>query len=319
MIKRIITPTGPGAVQLRLDDQGQELTEDIPHFFDLILNDVTGEHAGCHARYMPSHWHREMEVFLLLKGGVQITIGSMQYEAREGEAYFINGGALHSFYFTNGPVQYQSFLFDPGIVAGAPGSVFDTVYVRPLQEQGPAGTSFAPGGRDAPFFADFARIFELCQTEPPAYEFAVRECLSRMLLAVREKADIHPLRQATAEQEERVKSMLHWMEDHLREPITLKDIAAHVSLCPRTCQKAFQKYLHCSPMEYLQRRRIFAAAQRLSLSDDPITAIALDCGFSSPSYFAKQFKSQTGTSPKAYRSAVQQTADLYKPLQAAAK
>ena len=37
MIRR--TPMVSKAPGIRLDDRGQELTEDIPHFFDLIIND----------------------------------------------------------------------------------------------------------------------------------------------------------------------------------------------------------------------------------------------------------------------------------------
>ncbi|WP_371721991.1 helix-turn-helix domain-containing protein [Neglectibacter sp. X4] len=49
-------------------------------------------------------------------------------------------------------------------------------------------------------------------------------------------------------------------------------------------------YLRRSPAAQLYRR--------------PITAIALDCGFSSPSYFTKCFKAEMGCSPREYRGAV---------------
>lgn len=289
---------------MNIDAHGQELTEDIPHFFNLIVNDVTRQAHWYHASFIPSHWHRELEAFYLLAGSSRMTIDGVQYDLQAGQGVFINSGALHSFDFPQPGAEYRSFLFDPGIVAGAPGSVFDSVYVRPLLEEGPAVLHFAAPG-DAPFFQAFSRVFALCRDEPPAYEFAVREALSRLVLLAGRKGCAEPSRQATAEQEGRVKSVLRWMEAHLREPITLQDISREISLCPRACQKAFRKYLHCSPMEYLQRRRIFAAAQRLSLTDDPITAIALDCGFSSSSYFSKQFKAQTGSTPKDYRAAVQ--------------
>ncbi len=276
-----------------------------PIFFDLIVNDITEQNQWVSASFIPSHWHRELEAFWMLAGNASMTVDGIQYEVKAGDGFFINSEALHAFDFSQEGIQYRSFLFDPGIVAGAPGSVFDTVYVRPLLEEGPALIKFTQAPGDALFFQAFHRVVELCRDEPPAYEFAVREALSQLMMEARHKGQVSPSRQATAEQEERVKSVLQWMESHLREPITLGDISREISLCPRACQKAFQKYLHCSPMEYLQRRRIFTAAQRLCLTDDPITDIALDCGFSSSSYFSKQFKSQTGSTPKDYRTAVQ--------------
>lgn len=304
MIRR--NPLGINRPSMHLDDRAQELTEDIPHFFDLVMNDITGAGQDFHNELIPSHWHREMEAFLMMAGRAQMVVDGETYEVEPGQAYFINSEALHAFTFLQGPVEYRSFLFDPGIVGGAPGSVFDSVYVRPLQERGARVLAFNRQEEgDWLFFEAFSRIFQLCRDQPPGYEFAVRDALSQMVLLAKHKGQIDPPGQATAEQEKRVKAALQWMESRLREPITLKDISGHVNLCPRACQKAFQKYLHCSPMEYLQRRRVFAAAQRLSLTDDPITGIALDCGFSSPSYFSKQFKAHTGSTPKEYRAAVQ--------------
>lgn len=288
---------------MRLDEKGQELMDDNYTIFDLIVNDITGPNRDARKTYIPSHWHREMELFVLLEGRAQLGVGGSLWDICPGEGFFINSGALHSFTFSKG-VQYRSLLFDPGIVAGAPGSVFDSMYVRPLLEDGPAQLRFRPQ-EDSAFFQEFQRIFRSCLQEPPGFEFQARAALSNVLLLAREKGQVSPGRRATAAQEARVKSMLRWMEERLGEPITLPDIARQANICPRACQKAFQRYLHCSPMEYLQRRRVFAAAERLALTDQPVTAIALDCGFSSPSYFSKQFKAQTGVSPMEYRSSAQ--------------
>lgn len=290
---------------MRLDDKGQELMDDTSRFFDLVVNDVTGAHRNNHALYIPSHWHRELELFVLQAGKAHIRIGEQLYEARTGDGFFINSQAPHAFAFTQGPVEYRSFLFDPDIVGGAPGSVFDIVYMRPLAEQGPPALRFSRGEGDAAFFEEFDRVVEACIQEAPGYEMQVRTALSQLVLLVRQRGQVQVARRVTEAQEERLKATLRWVEAHLAEHLTLKDIAAQGSMCPRACQKAFQRYMHCSPMEYLQRRRLFAAAERLTLTDDPVTAIALDCGFSSPSYFSKQFKSQTGSTPVEYRLAAQ--------------
>ena len=99
------------------------------------------------------------------------------------------------------------------------------------------------------------------------------------------------------------------MEEHLQDTLTVEDIARQGNICVRACQKAFQKYLHSSPIEYLQCRRIFAAARKLSATDEPITDIASEYGFSSPSYFSKRFKEEFGCSPKRYRRAAQAIAE----------
>ena len=49
------------------------------------------------ASLIPSHWHRELEIFLLLEGRVRIGIGKETFEMLPGEGCFINTGILHSF------------------------------------------------------------------------------------------------------------------------------------------------------------------------------------------------------------------------------
>ncbi|MDO4262103.1 MAG: AraC family transcriptional regulator [Eubacteriales bacterium] len=99
--------------------------------------------------------------------------------------------------------------------------------------------------------------------------------------------------------------MLKWIEERLSHPLTVDEISGQVNICPRECQRIFSRYLHYTPMQYVQRRCILAAAEMLSSTDDPVTDIALACGFSSPSYFSKQFKALIGSSPTEYRVSAQ--------------
>ena len=46
-----------------------------------------------------------------------------------------------------------------------------------------------------------------------------------------------------------IKEMMSWVENHLTEPLTLKEIAASVHLSPRECQRIFKAYLHRTPTE----------------------------------------------------------------------
>ena len=112
-------------------------------------------------------------------------------------------------------------------------------------------------------------------------------------------------------QDERLKKMLTWMHRNLDKTISVSEIANTANICLRECQRIFQQYLHYSPIEYLQRIRIFHAAKLLTDSDAPITEIALNCGFSNPSYFSKQFKTIMGSRPREYRAASHKEISTY--------
>ncbi len=65
--------------------------------------------------------------------------------------------------------------------------------------------------------------------------------------------------------------------------------------------RSFKRAFGETPHRYLQRRRIERAADRLRETDDPITRIALDVGFTSIGWFATAFKEVMGETATAYR------------------
>lgn len=286
--------------QLLLDPQGKEIFDKGREPFDLVVNDVSADTHGSHWKDIIAHWHRELELFRLEGGRARIQAGTEGFTLEPGESCFFNTGVLHSMDLSGG-WHYRSYVFGAEIVSGAPGSIFDTRYVLPLLTGGPAFLAFPKG--ESRFSREFDRVYAACSGEALGFEFEARTGLSRMVAMIAERARLMPARRATGEQEARVKEMMGWIEENLGRDITVGDIAGAAHVCPRTCQKAFQRYLHCSPVEYLQRRRILAAAQRLASTSDPVTDIAFDCGFSSHSYFSKSFKAVMGSTPMEYRAA----------------
>ncbi len=55
--------------------------------------------------------------------------------------------------------------------------------------------------------------------------------------------------------------------------------------------------------QYLTRLRIDQASERLRRSDEPISQIALDCGYADQTAFTRQFRKVVGLSPGSYRKA----------------
>lgn len=287
------------------DIHQQELTTPGKNLFNLFAN--KGDIHKFITGNIPPHWHNELEIFFLLEGSVRIGIGDTSYDVHAGEGCFINTGILHSFTgLVPSPCLYRSFVFDPAIIGGAPGSIFDVHYIRPLMEKGSAfikiAKSMEPESSDAHFFQAFDNAFSACVSESPGYEFQVRNALSEMLLVILEKNRTLSTPQLPEIQELRLKQMLSWIDENLEKNISVKDIAAVASICTRECQRIFHRYLNASPMTYVRQKRLLLAASQLALTDIPVTDIALGCGFASPSYFTRQFRLLTGITPTEYRS-----------------
>lgn len=301
----ITNATGDGLVirkpsSIVIDNYGKELQEKEPRLLDLTVND--GDIHQFAAGYIPSHWHKELEAFILLEGRVRIGAGDSTYSLRAGEGCFINTEAIHSFTAdVSSACHYRSFVFNPDMIAGMPGSIFDIAYVRPLLENGIPFMAFCKENGDDVYFEQFERAYSAFASEEYGYEFRVRDALSNIVLYAKSKGTSVTSCASTSVKEARLKEMLTWIDNHLGKNITVSEIAAAANVCTRECQRIFQQYLHDNPISYVRRKRIFQAARLLADTDSPVTDIALNCGFSNPSYFSKQFGELMGSTPVGYR------------------
>lgn len=257
---------------------------------------VTGE--------IPPHWHYEMEIFWLVQGSAHVSFMNSEYDLKSGEGYFINSNVLHGISCPSGnSCHYHSMVFDPCILSGISGSAYDVLYLRPFIEQG--GSAWILRLDDDPnaktIFELFKTAFDAWKNQKYGYEFIIRNSLSSIFLLLKEHLQEIP-RRRSSQQELRMKQMLSWLEEHYMEQITISQLADNAGICVRECQRTFSSILHTTPMQYLLRRRVTAAAELLLSTNLPISQAGLCCGFDNPSYFARQFKKITGVTPGEYRN-----------------
>jgi AraC-like DNA-binding protein len=92
------------------------------------------------------------------------------------------------------------------------------------------------------------------------------------------------------------------MEEHLREPITLADLAAAARMSPRGLQAAFARQLDTTPMAHLRSLRLAAAHAELvetdPLAGETVAGIAARWGFAHPGRFAADYRAAYGISPR---------------------
>ena len=285
---------------LHTNAQRRELPEQGMEMFDLTANEA--EIHQFPGSCISLHWHSELEIFVLLEGDVEVQIGEQRFRLTAGEGCFINIEILHSYYAVGDePCHFRSFVFDAAIVSGMPGSVFDIKYVRPLLNKNVPFIQMNGVKKDKIYFEQFDIAFKAAQNEGHGYEFVIREALTHILLFLSERCKSYDI-QSVSVQEIRLKQMLEWINKNIEKNISLPELAKSANISARECQRIFKKYLQCRPVAYIQKQRILIAVQYLTMTDDPITDIALKCGFSSPSYFTSQFKNITGETPTEYRN-----------------
>ncbi len=109
--------------------------------------------------------------------------------------------------------------------------------------------------------------------------------------------------QSTAmEYRRRVCLAMDYINNNLAKDLTLEEIAEAASFSMFHFHRIFKAVVGETVSEYTRRLRLEHAANRLISSRQPVTQVAMECGFSSSQNFAKAFGQRFGMTPSTYRN-----------------
>lgn len=95
---------------------------------------------------------------------------------------------------------------------------------------------------------------------------------------------------------------IDYINEHIAERITVKDLSHHLELSESYISKIFLKDMGVSVSQYILDLKIAKAKHMLQYSDESIINIAKSLSFSSQSHFISVFQKHTGTTPLKYRN-----------------
>ena len=99
-----------------------------------------------------------------------------------------------------------------------------------------------------------------------------------------------------------INRIVDFINEHYSEDITLEKLCeAAGGLSEQYLCRLFKQNVGMRPIEYILKKRIGIARSYLEKTDLPINDIAQMTGFNNTSYFYRNFKKFTGTSPLNYR------------------
>jgi AraC-like DNA-binding protein len=249
-------------------------------------------------RPLAAHTHGKMfEICLLDRGRQTYVVGGRAYTLRGGDAFVTRPNEVHG---TGGAPEERGVLYWLLLRAPSRGERFLGLPPSECAElmrqlQALPHRVFGSQGRLRPSldqaFAAYRKI------KDPLRTANIRAWLLRFLLDTvalgRESGPATPgwpVRRAMAH-----------ADLHFTEPLSVPDLARVARLSPSRFAARFKNEVGLSPADYVTRRRIEAAKDRLARSPAAVIAIAMDLGFSSSQYFASVFRKHTGLSPGEFR------------------
>ena len=97
---------------------------------------------------------------------------------------------------------------------------------------------------------------------------------------------------------------IEFMHKSLSDKLSVTDLARVARLSPSHFARVFKSETGVTPIEYLQELRLIRAKRLLRDTGEPLTGIALDCGFNSSSYLSRCFMDRFGMYPSKFRKSL---------------
>ena len=111
---------------------------------------------------------------------------------------------------------------------------------------------------------------------------------------------------------ERIFRSIDYIERNMFEPVSIHDIAKASNYSTYHFCRIFRSLVGDSPKEYLRKRRLTIAAERLAKGEKSILDIALSCQFESHASFTRSFKQLFKMTPEQYREKADPFRLIYK-------
>ena len=256
--------------------------------------------------FVPWHWHADVELLYVSQGKVELRTNQGEYTLSAGDALFINANVLHIIKpCPGGKAITLAQVFDAGLISGGYKSIFAQKYVEPLLSCREIDVMlFRQNDVRQRKIIDYIKLSQdAAEEQAYGYELQVRNYLSSMWLLLCQEAEKQmTVKKVTkASGEDRLKRMMRYIQAHYMEKVLLEDIARSASISQREALRTFRANLNMTPFAYLMEYRLRMATVQLTQTANPVSQIAYDCGFSSPSYFGKEFRKAMGLTPLEYR------------------
>ena len=103
---------------------------------------------------------------------------------------------------------------------------------------------------------------------------------------------------------ELIRRAQQFVGSHLRQKLSVPEVARHVGVSASYLTSLFQKHLHIAPGEYVRRLKLQESKQMIREGNLTFTEIAAALNYSTVHHFSRQFKEKFGITPTEYARSI---------------
>ena len=252
--------------------------------------------------YHPLHWHEEIELLYQLNGRSDIQIDGEKYQIQNKLLTVINSRQVHSIHTYSDTSMFICVHISKKLIEKyIPDIDLYRIYCIPddiPDSQFPEYLSVC---------RQMEALLRLYITDKPAWQMEsegiILQVLAQLIRHFSRKSAPDEIGLSSADRTSfnRIRDVITYLEEHFREPISLQDIAGHLSLGREYFCRFFKKNMGMSFLRYLNEVRISHVYRDLEQTDAPIAEIAEKNGFHNQKLFNRTFREVYGCTPSAVR------------------
>ena len=242
------------------------------------------------------HTHPFTELFYVVDGKGEFNIQGQRFPVKANDFVIINPQVEHTELSSlDEPLEY--------IVLGIRGLSFSNL--TPVSEGGHPFSFFNLRDEQKDILRYLNAMVQEATSQQMSYELVCHNLLEILLIKIlrHQHFDLEVGKQSKATKD--ISFIKHYLETYYHESIQLEDLASMTHLSRFYISHSFKKEIGMSPMEYLIAIRIKESKILLRTTNYSISQVADIVGFTTPTYFSKQFRKSTGISPTDYREQYQ--------------
>lgn len=263
-------------------------------FFHQYHNSVGDDLYNCffhrNARWS-LHYHRGYELVVVTSGELFARVGDQEMLLGEGEGLLVFPYQLHS-YETKTHSECYITVFSGSYIAK---------FASACATREPKDPRFRIPSPLAVLLSAYMTGEETPTEDEVQFErpplYAIKACLYAVCHTLMQEAEWREKREERA----LVFRILTYIEEHYTEDITLPEMAEALSYEYHYLSRVLREDLHIGFRSLINQRRCERARELISDGDQPLSTIAMLCGFRSLRTFNRAFLAETGITPSAMR------------------
>ncbi|WP_019243168.1 MULTISPECIES: AraC family transcriptional regulator [Bacillus] len=246
------------------------------------------------------HFHKELEILIILDGSMEIVIQEKVYHLKNGDVFLIGPMEVHL--DQNLDVHYIVFQFDVNKFFEPSLAPFMHSLLNPNMNLSKLNYIFQQNEQvRKKVFELVMRIHKESIDHLRGYEVAINIHIKDILLTILRHDHLHILDEFSSAEMERLRPVLQYISQHLTEDLSANHCCHLLNLNYHYFVKLFKKTMGITFIEHIQHERIKLAERILLTEQISIEEIAERSGFHNMGHFYKTFYKFHKCTPLAFK------------------